>query len=200
MTVTEKFSNLEFKEKVLILICGLVVVWCVGYFYIIDPQVQKYVEQTNVVEEKKGSTTNLHRQLEFLKNTVPDEKARYNKEIEEKKNKLEMLSAQVNSESRKALLSDINLLTHELILKAHSLDIKKLETRELKDRDATLPNYSKQQINTVIKGDYLRLASFLNNLKMSEHIFMLDEYSLDATAHPDIYLHLKINTYLEDVK
>jgi len=200
MTYSENFSNLKIKEKILILVCGLVAIWSIGGYYFVEPQFQLLLNEKELITAKQKNTNLLLKQLDVLKNTVPTEKNRILDSIKTKKMTLIKLITQVDSESRKALLSDINLLTHELILKAHLIEIQQLETAELADRDETLPNYRKQQINVLIKGEYKQLAAFLSNLKMSEHIFMLDEYALDATQHPDVFLSLKINTYLEDVE
>jgi type IV pilus assembly protein PilO len=73
-----------------------------------------------------------------------------------------------------------------------------LESIRYQPDDAGLPGLQRVKIETGIKGDYSKIAHFVNAVERSKMLFVINEISLSAQQGGTVELRIKFETFLKE--
>lgn len=196
MNAQKKFNALTLKEKSLIMICGVVLILSPGYTFVLEPKLTELSKVKLYLDEKTSATSTLENEINELQRRIPEEERTISEELALKKEVLEELKAKVDERAHNALSSDINHLTQELISKGKHLDVAEIDTVEQKTESKDFTAFHAQQISLSLRGSYKDITQYINNVKNSHHVFLVQNYTLDATNHKELNMKLTLETFL----
>ena len=204
---TEKFAQLQLREKYLFLGVALFLICYLLGFFLVNPMYKEYVKTSKSLLATQQSIKNNRQQIEMFENALlQDYTGQLRLEIEEAKQQLRRVDQQLQVFSQGFIppYKMANVLKKVLVnnnkVSLVSFKLEPVNSITIGEGEQSVNVFFEHSMVLTLQGDFFSLLKYVEQIQKVEEKLFIKDFEYNVVEHPNAQLTLIIATVSADEK
>lgn len=204
---TEKFAQLQLREKYLFLGVSLFLICYLLGFFLVNPMYEEYVKTSKSLLTTQQSIKNNRQQIEMFENALlQDYTGQLRLEIEEAKQQLRRVDQQLQVFSQGFIppYKMANVLKKVLVnnnkVSLVSFKLEPVNSITIGEGEQSVNVFFEHSMVLTLQGDFFSLLKYVEQIQKVEEKLFIKDFEYNVVEHPNAQLTLIIATVSADEK
>ena len=204
---TEKFAQLQLREKYLFLGVALFLICYLLGFFLVNPMYKEYVKTSKSLLTTQQSIKNNRQQIEMFENALlQDYTGQLRLEIEEAKQQLSRVDQQLQVFSQGFIppYKMANVLKKVLVnnnnVSLVSFKLEPVNSITIGEGEQSVNVFFEHSMVLTLQGDFFSLLKYVEQIQKVEEKLFIKDFEYNVVEHPNAQLTLIIATVSADEK
>lgn len=204
---TEKFAQLQLREKYLFLGVSLFLICYLLGFFLVNPMYKEYVKTSKSLLTTQQSIKNNRQQIEMFENALlQDYTGQLRLEIEEAKQQLSRVDQQLQVFSQGFIppYKMANVLKKVLVnnnkVSLVSFKLEPVNSITIGEGEQSVNVFFEHSMVLTLQGDFFSLLKYVEQIQKVEEKLFIKDFEYNVVEHPNAQLTLIIATVSADEK
>ena len=204
---TEKFAQLQLREKYLFLGVALFLICYLLGFFLVNPMYKEYVKTSKSLLTTQQSIKNNRQQIEMFENALlQDYTGQLRLEIEEAKQQLSRVDQQLQVFSQGFIppYKMANVLKKVLVnnnnVSLVSFKLEPVNSITIGEGEQSVNVFFEHSMVLTLQGDFFSLLKYVEQIQKVEEKLFIKDFEYNVVEHPYAQLTLIIATVSADEK
>lgn|GEM_PF-4183025 len=201
-SLSKKVAQCTFRERVWILILGVVIIWVMLQVIYLNPILEDNYQLKNKIDNLQlknkqfaQDSLELEVALKTKQKKLKQVQQQYQQQVAQRQQQYAMLQKQMVN------VKQVVVLLQKMLKSSNEIKINTIENQHpaqllaLENQHVNYPNYYQHQLNIDLLGSYPQIIDYLKKLEKAK--FIIDELSMQTINH-EYKVSLKVSFYSDN--